>query len=552
MDKINSNYDIKGFIEGGAACLGIELGSTRVKSVLIGAGYEPVASGGYGWENRYEDGNWTYSLDDVDTAIRASYAALAADVKECYGVELRRVAALGVSAMMHGYLAFDSEGGLLAPFRTWRNTSTGQATEELTELFGFNIPLRWSVAHIYQAILNGESHVKDIASITTLAGYVHRRLTGLGVLGVGDASGMFPIDPATCDYDEGMVDKFDELIAGRGFGWKLGDIMPKVLSAGDGAGELTADGAAWLDPSGALQPGAPACPPEGDAGTGMVATNAVMERTGNISAGTSIFAMIVLERPLSKVYPEIDMVATPTGSPVAMVHCNNCTSDIDAWADVFRSFAKAAGADISDAQLYGAIYGDAANGDPDAGGLIVYNYLSGEPITGFEQGRPLICRAPESRLTFANFARAHLYSTVATLKLGMDILGGENVKVEKIVGHGGLFKTSDTGQRVMAAALDTPVSVMETAGEGGAWGIALLAAYRAELAAAAEAKGAKSASENAGNGKLAFEEFLEEKVFNGMKRSIAEPLPEDASGFREWLEKYKEGLALERTAVKCI
>jgi sugar (pentulose or hexulose) kinase len=534
--------------------------------VLIGADYEPIASGGYGWENRYEDGNWTYSLDDVETAIRASYAALAADVKQRYGVELRRVAALGISAMMHGYLAFDSGGHLLAPFRTWRNTSTGQAAAELTELFGFNIPLRWSVAHLYQAILNGESHVKDIASITTLAGYVHRRLTGLSALGVGDASGMFPIDPKTCGYDEGMVHKFDELTAQRGFGWKLADILPEVLPAGDSAGELTAEGAAWLDPSGELEPGAPVCPPEGDAGTGMVATNAVMERTGNISAGTSIFAMIVLERPLSKVYPEIDMVATPTGSPVAMVHCNNCTSDIDAWADVFRGFARAAGTDVGDARLYETLYGEAANGDPDAGGLIVYNYLSGEPITGFEQGRPLICRAPEGRLTFANFARAHLYSAVATLKLGMDILGGENVKVEKIVGHGGLFKTSDAGQRIMAAALGAPVSVMETAGEGGAWGIALLAAYRAAKATgnavfgtsdAAGSPDPAKATDAAGSPDPAkatetFEEFLEKKVFSGMKRSVAEPLPEDVDGFREWLEKYKNGLALERTAIKCI
>jgi sugar (pentulose or hexulose) kinase len=436
--------------------------------------------------------------------------------------------------MMHGYLATDADGNLLVPFRTWRNTTTGEAAEILTKLFDFNVPLRWSVAHLYQAILNGESHVKDIANITTLAGYVHRKLTGRQVLGVGDASGMFPVNSADTDYDAKLVSKFDEQIADKDYAWKLRDILPQVLSAGDDAGALTPEGAAWIDPSGALEPGIPLCPPEGDAGTGMVATNSVSPRSGNISAGTSIFAMIVLERSLAKVSPEIDMVTTPTGSPVAMVHCNNGTSEIDAWATVFRGFAEAVGMSVDDSALYDAVYGQATRGDADAGGLIVYNYLAGEPITGLEQGRPIFVRTPESRLSFANFMQAQFYSAVATLKIGMEILDGESVKIDRIVGHGGFFKTGDSGARVMALALGVPVSVMTTAGEGGAWGIALLASYRASVIAGGEVSG--------------FGEYLEE-VFARVDSKETAPDKEAAEGFAAFLARYKEGLAIERAAI---
>ncbi|MDR1292543.1 MAG: ATPase [Clostridiales Family XIII bacterium] len=524
--------------------LGIELGSTRVKSVLIGEDFAPIASGAHDWENRLENGIWTYSLDDVEKGVRASYAALADDVRRRYGEELRRVAGIGVSAMMHGYLAFDSAGGLLAPFRTWRNTTTGRAAAELTELFGFNIPLRWSIAHLYQAILDGEPHTPDIARITSLAGYVHEKLTGESAIGVGDASGMFPIDSETCGYDEAMLDKFNKTIcqpvssgqaAGSGIPWSIRDILPDVLTAGEGAGALTPEGARWIDPSGTLEPGAPACPPEGDGGTGMVATGAVAERTGNISAGTSVFSMIVLEEPLSKVYPEIDMITTPTGRPVAMVHCNNCTSDIDAWVRIFGEAAALLGAKTDKSALYETLYRQALSGEGDCGGLLTYNYFSGEPITGFDEGRPLLLRAPDAEFTFANLSRSLLFSSMATLKIGMDILmENENVRIDRLLGHGGLFKVKGVAQRLMASALGTPVSVMETAGEGGAWGIAVLAAYAASK---------KTGSET-------LEEYLESKVFANMEHTEAAPDNKDAEGFAAYLERYKNALAVERAAVE--
>ena len=472
--------ECKEIITSGQAVLGIELGSTRIKAVLIGPDHAPIASGDHGWENRYENGVWTYHMDDVWAGLQDAYASLCADVEEKYGVKLTKVAAMGFSAMMHGYLPLDGNGELLSPFRTWRNTMTAQAAEELTGRFGFNIPQRWSIAHLYQAILNGEEHVKDIVSLTTLAGYVHYKLTGVKALGVGEASGMFPIDSDSCDYDQAMVDSFDALVADRGYPWKLRDILPKVLPAGADAGSLTPEGAKLLDPAGTLEPGCPVAPPEGDAGTGMAATNAVAPRTGNVSAGTSVFAMIVLEKALSKVYPEIDMVTTPTGKPVAMVHCNNCTNEINAWAKVFKGFLEALGQKPDMNAVFTAMFESAAKGAADGGGLLLYNYLSGEPITGMEEGRPLLCRAPEGELSFPNLMRAQLLSALATLKIGLDILAGEQVAVDRLLGHGGFFKTPKVGQSILAAAAGAPVSVMETAGEGGPWGMALLAAYRVE------------------------------------------------------------------------
>ena len=417
--------EMKEIIASGQAVLGIELGSTRIKAVLIGPDHAPIASGDHGWENRYENGVWTYHMDDVWEGLRDAYASLCAGVEEKYGVKLTKVAAMGFSAMMHGYLPLDGNGELLSPFRTWRNTMTAQAAEELTARFGFNIPQRWSIAHLYQAILNGEEHVKDIVSLTTLAGYVHYKLTGVKALGVGEASGMFPIDSDSCDYDQAMVDSFDALVADKGYSWKLRDILPRVAVAGDNAGTLTAEGAKLLDPTGTLQPGAILCPPEGDAGTGMAATNAVAKRTGNVSAGTSVFSMIVLEKPLSRRYEEIDMVTTPDGAPVAMVHCNNCTNEINAWAEVFSGLLTALGHEVDKNALYTAMFTSALEGKADGDGLLLYNYLSGEPVTGLSDGRPLLVRGPEAHLNFANFMRTQLYSALATLKVGLDILGEE-------------------------------------------------------------------------------------------------------------------------------
>src|SRR5512134_2431593 len=525
--NMNQN-DIQKAIESGKTALGVEFGSTRIKAVLIGEDHIPNASGSHEWENRYENGIWSYSLEDVWKGLQETYRDLSKEVSEKYSTPLRTIGAMGFSAMMHGYLAFDKNGNLLVPFRTWRNTITGQAAEKLTDLFQFNIPQRWSIAHLYQAILNKEPHVRDISHQTTLAGYVHWKLTGQKVLGVGEASGMFPIDSKTNDYDKGMLEQFNGLLKAENIQWKLQDILPDVLLAGDAAGTLNEEGAKLLDPTGGLKAGIPLCPPEGDAGTGMVATNSVAVRTGNVSAGTSVFAMIVLEKALSKLYPEIDMVTTPTGKPVAMVHSNNCTSDLNAWVDLFQEFAKALGVDISESRLYEMLYQRGLAGDADGGGLLAYNYFSGEHLTHLEEGRPLFVRTPESRFTLANFMRAHLFSSLGALKTGLHILSDqEQVKIDQILGHGGFFKTKEVGQKMMAAAMNVPVSVMETAGEGGAWGIALLASYMLH----------KSANEP-------LEAYLSEKVFAGEQGSTIAPDPADVDGFAAFMERYKKGLII--------
>ena len=514
--------------------LGIEFGSTRIKAVLVDDKNQPIASGAYEWENQYVDGIWTYSLEEIWKGLQGSYQDMAEDVQKKYGVELTSVGAFGVSAMMHGYMPFNKEGKLMVPFRTWRNNITGEASEKLAELFHYNIPQRWSIAHLYQAILNGEEHVKDIDYITTLEAYVHWKLTGKRVLGIGDAAGMFPIDSETKDYNEEMVQKFDELVAPYGFPWKLRDIMPKALVAGQDAGVLTEEGAKLLDVSGKLKAGIPMCPPEGDAGTGMVATNSVRRRTGNVSAGTSVFAMIVLEKALSKPYKEIDMVTTPAGDPVAMAHSNNCTSDLNAWVNVFKEFAEAMGMEVDMNKLFGTLYNKAMEGAPDCGGLLSYGYLSGENITGVTEGRPLFVRSPESRFNLANFMRTHLYTSLGALKVGMDILlKEEHVQIDKILGHGGLFKTKGVGQGILAAAIDTPVSVMETAGEGGPWGMALLASYMLN----------KESDETLAH-------YLSEKVFAGNKGTSMDPDPEDVKGFETFIERYKKGIAIEKAALE--
>lgn len=514
------------------AVLGIELGSTRIKAVLIGEDHAPVASGSYEWENQLVDGIWTYSIDDVWKGLQSCYRELAQEVQQNFGKPLEKVAAIGISAMMHGYLPFDKDGNQLAAFRTWRNTTTEQAAAKLSGLFGFNIPLRWSIAHLYQAVLNGEMHVKDISYLTTLAGYVHWKLTGKKVIGVGEASGMFPIDSTRNDYDAGMVEQFDALHA---IPVGLKSILPEVLNAGDGAGVLTEEGTRLLDPSGTLQAGIPLCPPEGDAGTGMVATNSVAERTGNISAGTSVFAMIVLEKTLSKIYPEIDMVTTPTGRPVAMVHCNNFTSDIDAWIRLLRETVGAFGTQVDKNKFYETLYKKALEGEPSGGGLVSYNYYAGEPITGTDEGRPLFVRMPDSRLALADFMRTLIFSAMGTLKLGMDILEEENVQLDSLLGHGGFFKTKGVGQNLMAAALGVPVAVMESAGEGGAWGIALLAAYLVH----------KTEGE-------ALEAYLANKVFHDNKGTIVQPNEKDMQGFAAFMERYKAGLSAEKAAIESL
>ena len=526
--------NIQEVIKSGKTALGIEFGSTRIKAVLIGEDHTPIASGSHEWENQYENGIWTYSLDAVWAGLQDSYQKLSREVSEKYKTPLKTIGAIGFSAMMHGYMAFDKDGNQLVPFRTWRNTITGQASEELTKLFQFNIPQRWSIAHLYQAILNKEPHVGEISHLTTLAGFVHWKLTGEKVLGVGEASGMFPIDGKTNDYDEPMLEKFSEKIKSESISWKIRDILPKVLAAGDAAGVLTAEGARLLDPMGGLQAGIPLCPPEGDAGTGMVATNSVAERTGNVSAGTSVFAMIVLEKALSKLYPEIDMVTTPTGRPVAMVHSNNCTSDLNAWVDLFQEFTQALGMDVDESKLYETLYQKALSGDADGGGLLAYNYVSGEHITHLEEGRPMFIRTPESRFNLSNFMRVNLFSSLGALKIGMDILfEQEKVKLDQLLGHGGFFKTKVVGQRIMAAAMNVPVSVMETAGEGGAWGIALLASYMLR-------KGVNEPLES----------YLVDKVFANEKVSTISPDKADVEGFAVFMERYKKGLGIERAAVE--
>ena len=528
--------DVKSMIEAGKTSLGIEFGSTRIKAVLVGEDNAPIASGSHEWENRLDNGVWTYTLEDIWTGLQDCYRDLAVDVKKQYDVELTTVGALGFSAMMHGYMVFDKAGEQLVPFRTWRNTMTEQAAKELTELFRFNMPQRWSGAHLYQAILNKEEHVKDIDFITTLAGYVHWKLTGEKVLGVGEASGMFPIDMATKDYDAKMIAQFDALVEEKHFPWKLEEILPKALPAGAPAGVLTEEGAALLDVSGKLKAGIPICPPEGDAGTGMVATNSVARRTGNVSAGTSIFGMTVLEKPLENFYPEIDMVTTPSGDLVAMVHANNCTSDLNAWVNLFREFAQTFGMEISTNDLFGKLYNKALEGDADCGGLLAYNYFSGEHVTGFNEGRPVFARTPDAKFNLANFMRVNLFTSLGALKVGLDILmKEEHVQVDQILGHGGLFKTKGVGQKILAGAIDAPVSVMETAGEGGAWGIALLASYMIN----------KEENET-------LEDYLDAKVFAGNAGTKMDPDPADVAGFEVFTERYKKGLPIERAAVESL
>lgn len=521
-------------IKAGNTSLGIEFGSTRIKAVLVGPDNGVLASGSHEWENRLENGIWTYSLDDIWNGLQDCYKNLAEDAKAQYGETLTTIGSIGFSAMMHGYMAFDKDGELLVPFRTWRNTITEEAAAKLTEAFSYNIPQRWSIAHLYQAILNKEEHVSDIAFFTTLAGFIHWKLTGEKVLGVGDASGMFPIDSETCDYDAKMLARFDEMVAPCGYPWKLTEILPKVLSAGEQAGVLTEEGAKILDPSGNLKSGIPVCPPEGDAGTGMVATNSVAVRTGNVSAGTSVFAMIVLEKALENVHTEIDLVTTPTGEAVAMVHCNNCTSDLNAWVNLFKEFAENFGIEVDMNKLFSVLYNKALEGDADCGGLLAYNYFSGESITGFEEGRPLFARTPDSKFNLANFMRVHLFTALGALKNGLDILlKEEHVQIDKIYGHGGLFKTPVVGQRIMAAAMDTPVSVMQTAGEGGAWGIAVLASYM---------KNKKAGQSLA--------DYLNNEVFAGQEGVTEEPVASDVAGFDEFLRLYNAGLSIERAAVE--
>jgi sugar (pentulose or hexulose) kinase len=521
-------------ITSGRAVLGIELGSTRIKGVLIAPDGTTLASGGHDWENQFVDRTWTYSLEAVWSGLQGCVASLHADVEQRYDVRLTTLAGLGVSAMMHGYLAFDADGELLVPFRTWRNTSTGPAAEELSDLFGHNIPLRWSIAHLYQAILDEEPHVPRIASFTTLAGYVHRRLTGRDVLGVGDASGMFPIDPATRDYDATLLARFDELVADRHPDLHLADLLPEVLVAGQEAGRLTEEGAALLDPTGTLTAGAPLCPPEGDAGTGMVATNAVAPRTGNVSVGTSVFAMVVLERPLQQVHHELDVVTTPAGDLVAMVHCNNGASELGAWAELFGRFAAALGHPAEPDAVFGALLREALEGDADGGGLVAYNYLAGEPITGLPEGRPLVLRTPDSRLTLGNFVRTQVYGVFGTLSLGMRVLEAEGVELDTLFAHGGMFRTAGVAQRLLAAAVDAPVAVARSASEGGAWGIAALAAY---LGAAAE--------QDLGT-------YLSTQLFADAEVDVVEPDPDDVAGYAAYLERYSAGLAVERAAVESI
>lgn len=525
--------EVRNAIAEGRTAVGIELGSTRIKTVLIDGDNMPIATGSHDWENSYAGNIWTYSLEDVWKGLQDSYRNMAENVRDKYGVTLRTTGSIGISGMMHGYLVFDRNGELLTPFRTWRNNITGRAADALTALFDHPIPQRWSIAHLYHAILNNEKHISDISFLTTLAGYIHWRLTGRKVLGVGDASGVFPIDIRTKAFNRKMIGQFNERIGPKNLPWRLEEILPDVLEAGEDAGELTEAGARLLDASGQLQPGIPLCPPEGDAGTGMVATNSVSARTGNVSAGTSVFAMIVLENELSRAYPEIDLVTTPAGKLVAMVHSNNCTSDYDAWIGLFAEAARALGMEVSKPKLYDTLLGLALRGDPDCGGLLAYGYIAGEHITHFEEGRPMFVRSSGSSFNLANFMRVNLFTSLGALKTGMDILlEKESVRVDEILGHGGFFKTRGVGQKIMAAAFNVPVAVMETAGEGGAWGIALLASYMRNRAA-----------------DESLEDFLKRRVFAGKRGDPVAPDPSDVAGFNEFMNRYARGLAIERAAV---
>ena len=501
--------------------LGVELGSTRIKAVAIDENHIPVSSGDYTWKSSYENGVWTYDLAEVWKGLKAALS----------GVENRdAIDAMGISAMMHGYLAFDKDWNLLVPFRTWQNTITGEAAAKLTALFDFNVPQRWSISHLYQAVLNGEAHIDKIAHITTLAGYVHYMLTGVNAIGVGEASGMFPIDSAVNDYDAVMMEKFRALMKEYDLPWTIDEVLPKVLVAGEAAGKLTEEGAKMLD--NLLAPGILFAPAEGDAGTGMTATNAVAPRTGNVSAGTSIFSMVVLERPLAKVYEEIDLVTTPSGKPVAMVHCNNCTNDSNAWVSVLKETAELFGADPNGGEVYTKLYEKSLEGDADCGGILVCNYMAGEGVTHFDEGRPMVVRRPDSKFTLANFFRASLYSTMSTLKLGMDILAKEQVAIDSLTGHGGLFKTPVVGQKYMAAACNAPVTCMETAGEGGPYGMALLAAYM----------------QNKAEGE-SLESYLNTRVFANAKGTTLQPDAADVAGFDAYIARYVELLKVEKTAV---
>src|SRR3954471_1897369 len=521
-------------IMAGRTSLGIELGSTRIKAVLIGPDQAPIATGSHAWENQFVNRLWTYPLEDVWSGLQSCYAALADDVSERYGVELGRVGALGVSAMMHGYLAFDSTGELLTPFRTWRNTNTDRAAELLSARFEHNIPHRWSVAHLYQAILDEEAHVGRISHLTTLAGYVHWQLTGEQVLGIGDASGMFPIDSDTGGYHATMLTRFDQLAAEAGVELSLAELLPAIALAGQRAGTLTETGAKLLDPTGRLSPGIPLCPPEGDAGTGMVATNSVGPRTGNVSAGTSIFAMVVLEHELSRMHRELDLVTTPAGDPVAMVHCNNGASELNAWVGLFAEFAQALGAAAEPSAVFETLFAAALGGAGDCGGLLAYNYLSGEPITDFEEGRPLFLRSPDSRLDLGTFMRTQLFASLATLRIGMDVLQkAEGVRLDRMFAHGGLFKTQGVAQRFLAAAIDTPVSVGDVAAEGGAWGIAVLAAFVT----------GRSPEQS-------LADYLDTAVFAGTGLRTAQPDPDDVAGFTAFMHRYVAAFPVERAAVE--
>lgn len=522
------------YVINGTESLGIEFGSTRIKAVLIDNDFNPIATGSHDWENKLVNGIWTYSLDDVWKGLQDAYSSLNDDVFKRYGVKIKKLSSIGFSAMMHGYLPFDKNGNQLAEFRTWRNTITSEAAGKLTELFDFNIPQRWSIAHLYQAIFNGEEHVKDISYLTTLAGYVHWKLSDKKVLGIGEASGMFPIDSAANTYDAEMMQQFDNIPEVSKFSWRLADILPEVLQAGDSAGTLTENGAKLIDPTGNLEPGCILCPPEGDAGTGMVATNSVRVKTGNVSAGTSIFSMIVLDKLLSKVYEEIDMVTTPTGKPVAMVHCNNCCTDLDYWVNLFIEFSRLSGNELTKPQIYDMLYNTALDGNKDCGGIVTFNYFSGEPVAKLTSGRPLLTRTENADFNLANFMRAQIYSTMAVLKIGMEILENENVEIDTLMGHGGLFKTELVGQKLMAGAMNTPVAVMETAGEGGAWGIAILAKYAAD------------------HTDEPLEDYLDNRVFSKYKSSVVQPDSGDVKGFADYMKLYKKALSVEESAVKNI
>ncbi len=528
--------DIKQTIESGKAVLGIEFGSTRIKAVLIDpVSHAPIADGGHSWENRLENGIWTYHMEDIWNGLQDCYQDLLKNVQAKYGVKITRLGAIGISAMMHGYLAFDKEGTLLAPFRTWRNTLCRDASAKLTDVFQFNIPERWSIAHLYQSILNKEEHVKKLDFFTTLAGFIHWKLTGRKVLGVGDAAGMFPIDSEKNDYNQDYLKKFDALVSGEGYAWKLADLLPKVLVAGEDAGSLTEEGAKLLDTSGSLCAGIPMCPPEGDAGTGMVATNSVAVRTGNVSAGTSIFAMIVLEKALSRLHREIDNVTTPDGKQVAMVHANNCTSDLNSWVGLFAEFAELSGHKLSPDELYGLLYRNALKGDADCGGVLSYGYYSGEFITDMKEGRPMLIRSPKAKFNLANLMRSNLNSSLGAIRIGMDILSDEHVAIDKLLGHGGLFKTKGVGQKIMADALNTPVWVMTTAGEGGPWGVAILAAYLV--------------NKNEGE---TLPQYLDSRVFASSQGEKIDPEATGVAGFNKFMENYKSCLKVERAATECM